>query len=263
MKAMILAAGKGTRMLPFTENKPKALLEVQGITLLEHTILYLKYYGVEEIIINIHHYSKQIIDFVKRNSSFGLRIEFSDESDELLDTGGGLYKARWFFSDGKPFVLTSSDVITNLDLQEMYRYHEKNSPMATLAVKHRKSSRDFLFDQDYRLCGWHNNTTSETRVVRLVHNQVKIAFSTIHILNPAIFDNITERGRFSIIDVYLRLAPVQRIMGFEHDQSLWFECGRIENLESLNQAPEIMTIYNQFHQSQNNGTHGCKNSRME
>lgn len=249
MKAMILAAGKGTRMLPLTQDKPKALIEVQGITLLENTIRYLKYFGVDEIIINIHHLAGQIVDFIKKNHAFGLRIEFSDESDELLDAGGGLLKASWFFNDGKPFILTSSDVITNLNLHEMLFFHTKISALATLAVKHRPSSRDFLFDRDHRLCGWYNNISGESRIVRQVQDQVKIAFSTIHMLNPVIFDHITEQGRFSIVDVYLRLAPSQIIMGFEHDHSLWFECGRIENHENLNHAPEIQTIYHQFHPS--------------
>jgi MurNAc alpha-1-phosphate uridylyltransferase len=247
MKAMILAAGKGTRMLPLTENKPKALIEVQGIALLEHTILYLKYYGIDEIIINIHHHAEQIMSFVKRNNSFGLRIEFSDESDKLLDTGGGLFKARWFFNDHKPFILTSSDVITNLDLNELLLSHRKKKPLVTLAVKRRKSSRDFIFDQDYLLCGWQNNSSGETRMVREIHNQIKIAFSTIHVISPEIFELIEERGCFSIIDVYLRLASYQNIMGFEHDQSAWFECGRIDNLLQLNQTPEIQDIYKAYH----------------
>jgi NDP-sugar pyrophosphorylase family protein len=249
MKAMILAAGKGTRLLPLTENKPKALIEVQGISLLEHTIRYLKHFGVDSIVINIHHHASQIVDFVKQKNSFGITIEFSDELDELLDTGGGLFHARWFFDDGQPFVLTSSDVITNLNLDEMYLYHQQTSSMATLAVKHRKSSRDFLFDTDYRLCGWQNNVTGEVRMVREVYEPLKIAFSTIHILNPSIFDCFTEQGRFSIIDAYLRLAPFHNITGFEHDDSLWYECGRLENLEILNQTPEIKFIYHQFHQS--------------
>ncbi len=248
MKAMILAAGLGTRLLPLTEKKPKALIEVQGISLLEHTIRYLKYFGVDEIVINIHHHAGQIVDFIRKNNAFGLRIEFSDETDELLNTGGGLYKARWFFDDGKPFLLTSSDVITSLNLHEMYDFHEKFSPLATLAVKHRKSSRDFLFDADYRLSGWCNNLNGECRMVRPVQDELKMAFSTIHLLNPAIFEHITEHGSFSIVDVYLRLAPVQHIMGFEHDNSFWFECGRIENLDNLNQEPEIQAIYRHFHQ---------------
>lgn len=249
MKAMILAAGIGTRLLPLTENKPKALIEVQGIALLEHTIRYLKHFGVDRIVINIHHHASQIIDFIKQKNSFGITIEFSDELNELLDTGGGLFHARWFFDDGQPFVLTSSDVITNLNLNEMYLHHQQTSSLATLAVKHRKSSRDFLFDTDYRLCGWQNNVTGEVRMVREVYEPLRIAFSTIHVLNPSIFDCITEQGRFSIIDAYLRLAPFHNITGFEHDDSLWYECGRLENLEILNQTPEIRSIYHQFHQS--------------
>jgi len=246
---MILAAGKGTRLLPLTENKPKALIEVQGMSLLEHTIQYLKYFGIDSIVINIHHHASQIVDFIKQKNSFGIKIEFSSEIGELLDTGGGLLHARWFFDDGQPFVLTSSDVITNLNLNEMYLQHQQTSSLATLAVKHRKSSRDFLFDNEFRLCGWQNNVTGEVRMVRDVYNPLKIAFSTIHILNPSIFDYFSEQGRFSIIDVYLRLAPHHRITGFEHDDALWYECGRLENLEILDQSPDIRSIYNQFHQS--------------
>lgn len=247
MKAMILAAGKGTRLLPLTESKPKALIEVQGVSLLEHTILYLKHHGFDEIIINIHHHAAQIIDFIREKKSFGIRIEFSNESEELLNTGGGLYKARWFFDDQKPFLLTSSDVITDLDLNELYLFHKKTGPLVSLAVKHRKSSRDFLFDQNYRLCGWHNNSTDETLMVREVPNQIQIAFSTIHIINPEIFELIDERGCFSIIDVYLRLALKYNIMGFAHDQSAWYECGRIDNLNKLNKTPEILEIYKKYH----------------
>jgi len=244
---MILAAGKGTRMLPLTENKPKALIEIQGISLLENAIRYLKFYGIDDIVINIHQFAGQIVDFINKNDSFGLRIEFSDESDELLDTGGGLSKARWFFTDGKPFVVTSSDVITNLNLGEMLDWHKANSPLATLAVKHRESSRDFIFDREYRLCGWQNNTTGEIRLVREGVNPTRMAFSTVHIIEPAVFDLINETGPFSITDLYLRLAGEHVIRGFEHDRSDWFECGRIENLQNLNQSSAIRTIYQKYH----------------
>jgi len=247
MKAMILAAGKGTRMLPLTETRPKALIEVQGVALLEHTIRYLKYYGIDEIILNIHHHAEQIISFIKMKNSFGMRIEFSDESEALLDTGGGLYKARWFFDDDQPFVLTSSDVITNLNLNDLIDFHKKKNPLATLAVKHRKSSRNFIFDQQYLLCGWQNNITGETRMIKEVNDPINIAFSTIHVINPAIFDLFLERGCFSIIDVYLRLASSNMIMGYPHDRSAWFECGRFENLDLLNHTPEIQTIYSTYH----------------
>lgn len=244
---MILAAGKGTRMLPLTEHKPKALVEIQGTTLLEHTIRYLKYYGITEVIINVHHHAVQIIDFVEQNQLFGLSISFSDEQDLLLETGGGLYKARHFFNDNQPFVLTSCDVITNLDLQAMLRYHQQQNALATLAVKQRESSRDLLFDTDYRLCGWHHNSTGETRMIKEEEPAFRLAFSAVHIINPALFGLITERGRFSIIDVYLRLAITQKITGFEHNQSAWFECGNAGKLESLNQNPEIEKLYQQYH----------------
>jgi NDP-sugar pyrophosphorylase family protein len=247
MKAMILAAGIGSRLLPLTESRPKALIEIQGVPLLEHTIHYLKYHGIHEIVINIHHFASQVIDFIRKKDSFGIRIEFSDESNELLDTGGGLFKARAFFDDQQPFLLTSSDVITDLDLGELCRSHEKNNPLVTLAVKHRESSRVFIFDQDYHLCGWHNNLTNESRIARAVSESKKIAFSTIHIINPALFGLITERGCFSIIDVYLRLAASHTILGFEHDQSAWFECGRVDNLKLLNQSPEIQILYKKYH----------------
>jgi MurNAc alpha-1-phosphate uridylyltransferase len=247
MKAMILAAGKGTRLLPLTRSKPKVLVEIQGMSLLEHTIRYLLHFGIHEIIINVHQFASQIIDFLKKNNSFGAHIDISDESDELLDTGGGLYKARWFFDDEKPFVLTSSDVITNINLDEMIRFHQKYKPLATLAVKQRQSTRDFIFDQDYRLCGWHNNTTGEIRMMRQAQKHIHIAFSAIHIINPAFFNFVTERGCFSIIDVYLRLASKNTILGYEHNRSLWFECGRIENIEKLNMMPEIKDIYAEIH----------------
>jgi N-acetyl-alpha-D-muramate 1-phosphate uridylyltransferase len=247
MKAMILAAGKGTRMLPLTESMPKPLIQIQGVTLLEHTIRYLKYYGVDEIIINVHHFAGQIIDFIRERNSFGIRIEFSDETGELLDTGGGLYKARWFFDDGQPFILTSSDVITTLDIKAMMLHHRKMDSLVTLAVKHRKSSRDFIFDSNFSLCGWHNNNTGETRMVKEADHPVNIAFSAIHVISPAIFDHIIERGRFSIIQLYLRLALQHPIRGFEHDDSMWIECGQHGYLETLNQSSEIQDIYRMYH----------------
>jgi NDP-sugar pyrophosphorylase family protein len=247
MKAMILAAGKGTRMLPLTETKPKPLIEIQGVSLLEHTILYLKYYGVDEIIINIHHFPEQIISFINKNKSFGIRIEFSDESGELLDTGGGLYKARGFFNNKEPFILTSSDVITDLNLNDFYASHQKNNALVTLAVKHRKSTRDFIFDQQFQLCGWNNNVTGESRIVKEPGDPIKIAFSTIHMLNPDIFKLIDERGRFSIIDLYLRLALQYKIMGYEHDHSAWYECGRFDRIGELNQTPDIRSIFKKYH----------------
>jgi len=247
MKAMILAAGIGTRLRPITLEKPKCLVEVQGISLLEHTIRYLKYFGVNEIVINVHHFAEQIEQFIQDKDSFGIRIVQSDEREALLDTGGGLLKAGWFFDDKKPFFLIASDVITDLDLAALYRYHMKHNPVVTLAVKHRQSSREFLFDADHRLCGWHNNVTGETRWVKQNPEPLKIAFSTIHVIDPRLFDLITETGAFSLIDLYLRLAGENIILGFEHNDTGWFEFGRIENLEGLNRSAEIRAIFKRFH----------------
>jgi N-acetyl-alpha-D-muramate 1-phosphate uridylyltransferase len=247
MKAMILAAGKGTRMLPLTVNMPKALIEIKGVTLLEHTIRFLKYFGVNEMIVNIHHCADQIIAFLKKNNNFNLRIEVSDERNELLGTGGGLKNAQWFFDDKEPFILTASDIITDLNLHDMYQFHMAQKPLATLAVKHRTSSREFIFDRSLRLTGWRNNLTGEIRQVRHAGKTNSLAFSAIHIIDPELFGLINEKGYFSITDTYLRLASEKVIKGFEHDQSVWFECGRVENLEKLNHEPEIGRIFRQFH----------------
>jgi NDP-sugar pyrophosphorylase family protein len=247
MKAMILAAGIGTRLRPLTLERPKCLVEVQGISLLEHTIRYLKYFGVKEIVINVHHFANQIEQFIQDNNSFDIQIAISDERQALLDTGGGLVNAKWFFGDKKPFFLIASDVITDLDLTALYHYHLLHDPLVTLAVKQRQSSREFLFDPAYRLCGWHNNVTGETRWVREISNPLKIAFSTVHVIDPKLFDLVTETGAFSLIDLYLRLARENVILGFEHNETGWYEFGRIENLEILNRSDQISDIFRRFH----------------
>jgi len=175
-----------------------------------------------------------------------LNITLSDEREMLMDTGGGLVKAGWFFSDGKPFVLIASDVITDLDILSMYRYHLDHKPLVTLAVKHRESTREFLFDAGYQLCGWHNNVTGETRWVRKSSDAHKIAFSTIHVIDPRLFSLVTESGPFSLIDLYLRIAGEHTILGYNHDDSVWFEFGRIENLDRLNKSAEIRTLFKRY-----------------
>lgn len=244
---MILAAGKGTRLLPLTEQTPKALLKIQDVPLLQHCIMYLKFFGVNEIIINVHHLAERILEFLTDHSNFGIHIEISHEKDALLDTGGGLLNARWFFDDVQPFFLVTSDVITNLNLEQLYQYHLENKPLATLAVKQRPTTRELLFDDQYNLCGWHNNLTGETRWAKPLEQYRQIAFSTIHVIDPALFDLVTETGAFSMTDLYLRLARDYTIKGFEHNRSSWYECGRIENLEILNNTKEIKHIYRHFH----------------
>lgn len=243
---MILAAGKGSRLKPFTLSKPKVLLEILDVPLLEYVILYLKYHGVEEIIINIHHHAEQIIDFLRKKNQYNIRIEISDESDELLNTGGGLKKVSWFFDDNEPFFLVACDVITNLDLSALYAYHLLHKPIVTLAVKQRKSTRELLFDERYNLIGWKSNITGDVRQLHMLKNPVKIAFSAIQIIEPVIFDLISEEGSFSLIDVYLRLARDHFIKGFEHNQSHWFEFGRKENFLLRENEEIIRGIYNRY-----------------
>jgi MurNAc alpha-1-phosphate uridylyltransferase len=246
MKAMILAAGKGTRLKPFTDSKPKVLLEIEGITLLEHTVNYLRYHGVKEMIINIHHYAGQVLDFLRARNYFDVHIEISDEREGLLDTGGGLQKARWFFNDGNPFILCGCDMITDLDLRRMMEYHLHNMPLATLAVKQRTSTRDFLFDKHMVLCGWRHNLTGEIRMVRPVTNTVNRAFSVIHIIDPVLFDLVSEVGAFSMTDLYLRLAADHVIKGFDHSETSWYEFGRIENLNLNDKKESIQQIIDKY-----------------
>ncbi len=243
MKAMILAAGEGTRLKPLTDKKPKALVEVQGKPLLEHTLNYLTHYGADEIIINVHHLAGQIIDFLKSRKNFNIRIEISDETDKLLDTGGGLKKASWFFDDKSPFILATVDVITSLNLDRLFEFHKKSGALVTLAVKKRPSTREFLFDKDCNLCGWKSNITGEEKL--LVTREIikhSIAFSGYHVINPSIFGLITEEDAFPVTDLYLRLAKDHIIKGFIHDESFWMEFGRIENIEKAEKSEPLRDV---------------------
>ena len=231
MKAMIFAAGLGTRLQPFTNNKPKALVEVNGQTLLETAIKKIIRAGINEMIINVHHFAQQIIDFVNVNGNFGIDIHFSDESGQLLDTGGGLKKASWFLKGGEPFLVYNVDILSDIDLRHLINYHKENKVLVTLAVRDRKTSRYLLFDNDFTLCGWQNVKTGEKKIARDKPGLIPFAFSGIHIIEPAIFNLITETGRFSIIDVYLKLAKEYRILGYDHSLTQWLDLGRTENLK--------------------------------
>ena len=231
MKAMIFAAGLGTRLQPLTNNKPKALVEVNGKTLLETAINKIIRAGINEVIINVHHFAQQVIDFVKEKNSFGIEIRFSDESAQLLDTGGGLKKASWFLKGGEPFLVYNVDILSDIDLRHLINFHKENKVLVTLAVRDRKTSRYLLFDKEITLCGWQNVKTSEMKISRDKQGLMPYAFSGIHIIEPAIFNLMTESGRFSIIDVYLKLAKECRILGYDHSETQWLDLGRIENLK--------------------------------
>lgn len=230
MKAMLFAAGLGTRLKPFTDKHPKALAEVNGKTLLEHNIRYLRRFGIEDVIVNVHHFADQIINTIEDNGGFGSWVTISDERDKVLETGGGLKKATEYFEGEKAFVVMNVDVLTNLDLQRMIETHSDSKATATLAVMKRESSRHLLFDNDMTLCGWTNNSTGERKISRDVDNLQPFAFSGIQVLSPAMFD-MPFSGKFSMIDVYLHFAKTQTIKGYDHTGNVFIDVGKPENLE--------------------------------
>jgi NDP-sugar pyrophosphorylase family protein len=232
MKAMILAAGKGTRLQPLTNVKPKALIDIDGTPLLEIIIRKVISSGFKEIVINVHHFAGQIYQFLEDNRNFGVDIQVSDEQDLLLDTGGGLLKAKHLLTDGDPILVHNVDIITNLDLAALYDFHRRSKPLATMAVKERNTSRSLLINNKGDLCGWKNNVSGEIKhSCGDLDKLVPIAFSAVHVMSPEIFEHITETGVFSIMDVYLRLAKTNRIATFNHDHDYWLDLGRIENIE--------------------------------
>ena len=227
MKAMILAAGLGTRLKPFTDNHPKTLALVNGKTLLQRNIEYLAGFGIKDVIVNAHHFANQIIELIKKNKGFGSNITISDESDAILETGGGLKKAGWFFSDSNlPFVLINADVLTDMDLGAMIAQHKKLLPIATLAVTSRKTSRYFLFDEMPNLCGWKNEKTGEQKISREASKFSQKAFSGIHVISPKIFSLMKMSGKFSMVDVYLELAKTQAITAYDHSNTKFIDVGK-------------------------------------
>jgi len=236
MKAMIFAAGLGTRLQTLTAHKPKALMEVNGHTLLEIAIRKLAQHGVNQIVINVHHFAEQIKNYLKSNDNFGLEIAISDETDELLDTGGGLKKAEHFFDDGKAFFVYNADIISDIDLTAMYQAHYQNDALATLAVRKRAGSRFLLFNEAGLLAGWENMQTGERIIARQSKGYKQLAFSGIHVVSPAIFRHFTQVGKFSIVKSYLQLAKKHPIRAFRHDRSFWMDMGKPERFTEIQQS---------------------------
>ncbi len=228
---MIFAAGLGTRLRPITNEKPKALVEIDGMPLLEIVIRRLKWFGIKDIIINIHHFGEQVLHFLDKNNRFDINIKISDERELLLDTGGGLKKAQWFFTDG-PFLIYNTDVISNIDLRAMLQQHQEYNAMATLAIRKRATSRYFLFNKSNELVGWTNEKTDEVKMSKLVEQTYRRAFSGVHIATPQIFEYMPEEEVFSIVEVYLKAATEQSILGYAHDNDFWLDVGKIPQLES-------------------------------
>jgi mannose-1-phosphate guanylyltransferase len=235
MKAMILAAGLGTRLRPLTDNRPKALVQVAGRTLLEITLARLRSFGIREVIVNVHHFADMVVEYLKANKNFDMRVEVSRE-DVLLDTGGGLKKAAWFFLEDssrsdKPFILHNVDVISTIDLGLAVQFHNKNRALATLAVQQRETSRYLLFDEQLRFCGRRSSRDQKSEIVRNSGQMQALAFSGIHVISPRLLGMLTEEGVFSIITTYLRLAGQgENILAFRTDDYYWRDLGRPESV---------------------------------
>jgi NDP-sugar pyrophosphorylase family protein len=233
MKAMIFAAGLGTRLKEETLYKPKALVEVGGKPLLQHAIEKLKMEGFSEVVVNVHHFSDLIINFLN-NHDFGILVHISDETDKLLDTGGGLKKAAPFFKGNEPVLIYNVDVLSNLDLKNLVQEHLLSGALATLVVRERKTQRYFKFNKEQRLVGWLNKKTGEKKIVlpENFENATEMAFSGIHMVNPEFFQLMPVEEKFSITDFYLELAKEHLIKGYFDESQLWLDVGKPEQLES-------------------------------
>lgn len=228
-KALIFAAGKGTRLKPFTESHPKALALVNNVPLLERNIKYLQSFGVTEFVINVHHFGEQIVEFLEKNNHFEAKIDISDEKDELLETGGGLLFAQKYLENEKNFLIMNADILTDLNIHELVKFHETHLPLATLAVSDRNSSRKLFFNSEMVLKGWMNKNSGETKMAEFNNDFKELAFSGIHCINSSIFDKIKRRGKFSIMEEYLDLIFNNEILGFQHEARL-IDVGRPESV---------------------------------
>jgi MurNAc alpha-1-phosphate uridylyltransferase len=231
MKAMILAAGLGSRLKPWTDYHPKALAVVNGRSLLQRNIEWLQSNGINEVIVNVHHFAHQVVDAIEKNKGWGSFVSISDETDAVLETGGGLQKAEWYFKREKGFVVMNVDILTDMDLPGMIAQHEETGALATLAVSDRNTSRYFLFDGQNILSGWRNIKTGEEKIVRNTGELKQKAFSGIHIINTEIFKLIKQRGKFSMVDVYLDLAKENSISSYDHTGAKLIDVGKPESIE--------------------------------
>jgi N-acetyl-alpha-D-muramate 1-phosphate uridylyltransferase len=237
--AMIFSAGLGTRFKPWTDKHPKALALVNGKSLLQRNIEYLRQYGIKDVIVNVHHFAEQIVDAVKKNNGWGSNVIISDEANEVLETGGGLLKAKKLFTPGEKFITCNADFLTNLDIGKLIGFHTKHNVLISFGVTNRKSSRNLLFNKDYRLVGWKNNKTGELKVAtpadKKIPGEVKfeMAYSCVVVFEYEIFRLMKEygfEGKFSLIDVYLKLAPNHLIMGYDHSGDKLVDVGKPESV---------------------------------
>ena len=230
MKGMIFSAGLGTRFKPWTDTHPKALAPVNGKSLLQRNVEYLQKYGITEVVVNVHHFADQIIDAVKKNNGWGSTILISDETNEVLETGGGLLKAKDLLEGDEPFVTVNADILTDLNLKRLIDYHKDYKPLVSFGVTNRKTSRYFLFDEYDRLCGWRNKKTDEEIIAVPQNKLIERAYSCVVVFEPRIFSLIPQRGKFSIVETYLSLAKDNLILGYDHTGDKFADVGKPESV---------------------------------
>jgi len=233
MKAMIFCAGLGTRFKPWTDKHPKALAVVNGKSLLQRNIEYLQQYGIKDVIVNVHHFADQIIDAVKQNQGWGSNIIISDETNEVLETGGGLLNAEKLFTPGEKFITCNVDILTDLDINNLLVFHEMHQPLVSFGVTNRKTSRYFLFDDFNRLCGWKNTKNSEERISIPKNHLVEKAYSCVVVFEYPVFDLMKQHhfaGKFSLVEVYLKLAANNLIMGYDHSGDRFVDVGKPDSV---------------------------------
>ncbi len=227
---MIFAAGLGTRFKPWTDHHPKALAMVNGKSLLQRNVEYLQANGITHVVVNVHHFADQLIEAIMKNKGWGSEIAISDERDEVLETGGGLLKAKEFFTPGQPFLTCNADILTDLDIRKMIRFHEQKKALITFAVTKRKTSRYLLFDENDRLCGWRNSKTGEEKIAIRKPNLIEKAYSCVVIFEYEALSRIPFEGKFSLIDVYLALAADNLIQGYDHSGDRLVDVGKPESI---------------------------------
>lgn len=227
---MIFAAGLGTRFKPWTDKHPKALALVNGKSLLQRNIEYLQQYNITDVVVNVHHFADQIIESIKKNKGWGSNVVISDETNEVLETGGGLLNARKLLEGDEPFITLNVDILTDLDLNKLLAYHQQHKPLISFAVTSRETSRYFLFDENDRLCGWRNTKTGEERISIAKPGLSEKAYSCVVIFEPKVFSLMRQTGKFSLVETYLDLASTHTILGYDHSNDKLVDVGKPESV---------------------------------
>lgn len=230
MRAMIFSAGLGTRFKPWTDQHPKALAPVNGKSLLQRNIEYLQKYGITDVVVNVHHFADQIKEAIKKNKGWGSNVIVSDETKQVLETGGGLLKARGLLESSEPFVTLNVDILTDLNLNKLFEFHTKRQPLISFGVTSRETSRYFLFDENDRLCGWRNTKTGDEIISVSKPSLIQKAYSCVVIFQPEVFGLIKQTGKFSLTETYLDLAKDNLILGFDHSGDKLVDVGKPESV---------------------------------